>query len=596
MNILGLSCDYHDAAAAVVIDGEVAAAAEQERFSRIKHDSSLPVEAVAAVLEQAGITAEDLDVVVFHEKPLVVLGRVLAARQQRGIAALNKFRKEMPTLLGTNLMIGYRVERMLRSMGATKPPRLQFSEHHLSHASAAFFPSPFTSAAIVTIDGIGEWTTATIGHGVRHRVDLLEEQRYPDSLGLLYSLITHWCGFEPNDGEYKLMGLAPYGEPTMVDQISEFAELDSSGAVTVDRKVVGWWGRPPQRLDRLTKLLGPPRSAGAELTQRDLDLARSIQAVTEDAVLRMARRANDLTGERALCLAGGVALNCVANGRLLDEGTFDSVWIQPAAGDAGSAVGAALWYWYEVLGNLRDPSTSTDADGMNGAQLGPAYAPDEVAAWLEAEGVAHERVTDSEERCKKVARMLADGQVIGWFEGRMEFGPRALGHRSILADPRSTSVQKDINMRVKGRESFRPFAPAVLWEYADEWFDITLPSPYMLRTCKVAETQLLEVESEPIDVIERVQVPRSTIPACTHIDGSARVQTVHRETNPLFHQLISEFRQITDCPVLLNTSFNRAGEPVVCTPDDALESARAAQLDSLIIEDCIVPLGELDPQ
>lgn len=601
MRILGISCDYHDAAAALVVDGVLVAAAEEERFTRTKHDSSLPERAVASVLAIGDTKADDLDAVVLHEKPLAVFSRVLAARQRRGPKALGTFRREMPVLLRRNLMIGYRVESMLRDLGARKPPPLRYSEHHLSHAAAAFLPSPFPSAAILTVDGIGEWATATVGLGVQHRVDLLEEQRYPNSLGLLYTLATEWCGFEPNEGEYKVMGLAPFGAPTYADALREIVTLNDDGSVDVDAKAVRWWGENPRNLTWLHDLLGgPPREPGSELTQRDWDLARSIQELVEEAVLRMAQHAHDLTGSRHLCMAGGVALNCVANGRILREGPFDDLWVQPAAGDAGSAVGAALWYWHDELGNPREREEPVAGqlapDGMAVSQLGPSFGADEVEAWLAAEGVAYERIDDVGARCRRVAEALADGAVVGWLEGRMEFGPRALGHRSILADPRSTTVQRDINLRVKGRESFRPFAPAVLWEHATEWFELTQPSPYMLQTCQVAPAKLLEVAEEPTDPVARVQVPRSQIPACTHIDGSARVQTVHAEANPVFHQLIEAFHEATGCPVLLNTSFNRAGEPVVCTPDDALASARAAGLDLLVLESCLVPASELRPE
>ena len=593
MRILGLSCDYHDSAAALVVDGAVVAAAEEERFSRVKHDSGLPLQAAASVLAIGGVDADDVDVVILHEKPLAVFSRVLSVRQRRGPKALGAFRREMPTLLGRNLMISYRVDSMLRDLGARKPPRLRYGEHHLSHAAAAFLPSPFPNAAILTIDGVGEWATATVGHGVQHRVELLEEQLYPNSLGLLYSLITEWCGFEANDGEYKLMGLAPFGEPAYADALREIVELGDDGSIQIDPSAVQWWGDSPDRLSALSDLFGgPPRVPGSPITRRDQDLARSAQEFVEDAVLAMARHARFLTGSEHLCLAGGVALNCVANGRLLEEGPFEHLWVQPAAGDAGSAVGAALWYWHSECGNPRDRidpvAPDSAADGMRGAQLGPSFDPAAVAAWLSAEGLDHVRIGAEDERCRVVAERLADGQVVGWFQGRMEFGPRALGQRSILADPRSPTIQQDLNLRVKGRESFRPFAPAVLWERATDWFDLPQPSPDMLRTCRVATDRLVPVDHEPEDPAERVRVPRSEIPACTHVDGTARVQTVHRETTPLFHTLLSAFEDVSGCPVLLNTSFNRAGEPIVCTPDDALVSARAAGLDLLVVEDCLI--------
>ena len=499
----------------------------------------------------------------------------------------------MPVLLRRNLLVSYRVEQMLRSMGARRPPRLQYGEHHLSHAAAAFYPSPFPTAAVLTVDGIGEWATASIGLGSGRHLDLLADQRYPNSLGLLYTLATEWCGFEANDGEYKVMGLAPYGEPTFADQLAEIVEIGPDGSIDIDAKAVQWWNAAPSRLTPLFDLFGgPPREKGAPMTQRDWDLARTVQDAVETAMLRMAEHAHRETGARHLCLAGGVALNCVANGRLLREGPFESIWVQPAAGDAGSAIGAALWYWHAEQGGDRvRPAPERDAvgvDQMRVGQLGPAFSSDEIGAWLDAEGIEHDHVPDDAERCRQVAAHLADGAVIGWFEGRMEFGPRSLGHRSILADPRSTTVQRDINLRVKGRESFRPFAPAVMWEHATDWFELDQPSPYMLQVCQVAPHRLLDVADEPTDPVERVQVPRSEIPACTHVDGSARVQTVHQGTNPLFHQLLTAFHDATGCPVLLNTSFNRAGDPIVCTPEDALDAARAAGLDLLVLQDRIV--------
>jgi carbamoyltransferase len=596
MRVLGVSCDYHDAAAAVVVDGEVLAAAEEERFSRVKHDSSLPVGAIGACLAAAGLEAGDIDVVVFHEKPLLVMSRVLAARQRRGPLGVAGFVRDFPVLLRRNLLVGYRLEKCLRALGSRRSPQIAYGEHHLSHAAAAFFPSPFPTAAVLTIDGIGEWATGTVGHGLHHRLELLEEQRFPHSLGLLYSLATVWCGFEANEGEYKVMGLAPFGEPTYADALRDLVDLHDDGSLTVDVRSARWWSGDPARMSRLVAAFdGPPRRAGEPLTERDRNLARSVQELTEEAVLRMARHAHERTGETDLVMAGGVALNCVANGRLLREGPFERIWVQPAAGDAGSAVGAALWYWHEERGNHRTrtaaPVSELSVDGMSGAALGPAFASDEVEAWLDREGVEHEVVTDLDERCQRVAARLAEGAVVGWFEGRMEFGPRALGHRSILADPRSATVQRDLNVRVKGRESFRPFAPAVLWDHAADWFEIDRPSPYMLFTFPVAPHRLVPVDAEPTDPYERVQVVRSEIPACTHVDNSARVQTVHPETAPVFHALLEAFHRATGCPVLLNTSFNVAGEPIVCTPDQALATARAAGLDLLVLDDRLIELA-----
>jgi carbamoyltransferase len=595
--VLGVSCDYHDAAAALVVEGEVVAAAEEERFSRVKHDRSLPRGAIASCLALADIEPDQLDAVVFHEKPLVVASRVLASRQRQGLSGLRGFTRDVPTLLGTNLQIGYRLDKHLRALGATRTIPLFFGEHHLSHSAAAFFPSPHEDAAIVTIDGVGEWATSTVGHGMQNRIEVLEEQRFPHSLGLLYSLITAWCGFEPNEGEYKLMGLAPFGVPRFRDELDRLLALDDDGSYRLDTRAVRWWAAKPERMRRLVDLLGPPRNAEEAITERDVDLARSVQELVEDALLRIARHAHDLTGEGAVCLGGGVSLNCVANGRLLREGPFDEVWVQPSPGDAGSAIGAALWFWHHERGRPRKHGhrASVAADDMAGAALGPDFDDDEVAAWLADAGVASEHIADPDQLAEEVAGRLADGAVVGWFEGRMEFGPRALGHRSILADPRVPTMQHDINMRVKGRESFRPFAPAVLWEHAAEWFEIDRPSPYMLFTFPVAEAHLRPVDEEPAGLVERVQVARSDIPACTHVDGSARVQTVHEEITPAFHRLLRAFHRRTGCPVLLNTSFNRAGEPIVCTPDDALASARTAGLDVLVIGAHIVTLGRPSP-
>ena len=595
MRILGLSCDFHDAAAAIVEDGHIVAAAEEERFSRVKHDNRLPASAISSCLAIAGCAPDDIDVVVFHEKPLLTASRALAAQQQRGPRGLSGFVRDFPVLLRRNLMIAARVDDALRELGATRTIPLKYSEHHLSHASAAFYPSPFASAAVLTVDGIGEWATATVGHGIHHRLDLLAEQRYPNSLGLMYSLITIWCGFEPNDGEYKVMGLAPFGEPRFVDAMEEIAPIADDGSIAVDLRSVGSWRSRPGRVRRLIDAFdGPPHDPALPLTQREADLATSSQVYVERSLVRMAEHLHALTGESNLCMAGGVALNCVANGKLLREGPFDDIWVQPAAGDAGSAVGAALWYWHDELANPRRPTGDVVVDAMRGAALGPSFGTDEIVRMLSAEGIDHVVISDESERTTEVARRIADGAIVGWFAGPMEFGPRALGHRSILADPRSATVRSDVNLRVKGRESFRPFAPAVMWEHAAEWFDLDRPSPYMLFVHQVQESKQQHVSEEPSGFEARLTIDRSEIAACTHIDGSARVQTVHPETNPLFHRLLDAFRQQTGCPVLLNTSFNVAGEPIVCTPIDALRTARAAHLDLLDLEDCVIELRTPD--
>lgn len=593
--ILGLSCDYHDSAAALVVDGEIVAAAEQERFSRIKHDASLPEDAVRACLEVADIGIEEVDHVVFYEKPLAIAARFLTTRQRQGPRGAGAFVRGVPDLLGKNLRIGPRVAAMMGRLGARRPPPLQFVEHHRSHAAAAFYPSPFDHAAVVTVDGLGEWASASIAHGAHHRLTLLEEQRFPHSIGLLYSLITAYCGFVPNSDEYKLMGLAPYGTDRFRDALNQFAVLADDGSFRIDGPAVRWFDPRALRSRSMHQAFeGPPRLRDAPITQREADLAASIQRLTEDAMLAFVARAHDLTGETDVCLAGGVALNSVANGRVLREGPFAGVWVQPAAGDAGSAIGAALSYWHDTLEKPRERSDRTDS--MGGAFLGPGMAPGDDVARLEHLGIDHEVIGSPQALVDRVAERLAAGDVVGWYQGRMEFGPRALGHRSILADPRSPTARNDINLRVKGRESFRPFAPAVLADRAGEWFDLDQESPYMLVVAPVRTERLVDVGDEPESISERSDVVRSTIPACTHVDGSARVQTVDERTNPRFHSLLSAFDALTGCPVLLNTSFNRAGEPIVATVDQAVATAGAAGLDLLVIGSALIERQALTPQ
>jgi carbamoyltransferase len=586
--ILGVSCDFHDAAAAVIVDGRIVAAAEEERFSRAKHDASLPIGAIASCLAIAGATADAIDAVAFYERPMSVLQRYLAARQRAGPRHLAGFTTSTPQLVGRNLMVGYRIDRALRDLGRSTPAPLAYVDHHQSHAAAAFYPSPFEQAAVVTIDGIGEWATTSIGRGHGRRIDPIEELRYPDSVGLLYSLITAYCGFRPNDDEYKVMGLAPYGTARFADELAELVQLRPDASVAVEGRRVGWFGPRALRRRDLHRLLdGPPRRPDQPLTQREADLAASVQQLIEEAVAGIAARARELTGEDRLCLAGGVALNCVANGRLRAAGTFGDIWVQPAAGDAGSAIGAALALWHETY---EQPRTVGEGDAMRGAFLGPRAHPAEVDGWLARSSVVHRRFDAPEDLAAEVAVELAGGAIVGWFTGAMEFGPRSLGHRSILADPRSPTVRQELNLRVKGREGFRPFAPAVLAERSASWFDLEGASPYMLFTAPVAAAHLLPVEVEPEGFAARSEVPRSTIPACTHIDGSARVQTVDAATNPELHRLLRAFEDRTGCPVLVNTSFNRAGEPIVATPDDALRTARAAGLDLLVVEHAVIDL------
>ncbi|HRW39940.1 MAG TPA: carbamoyltransferase N-terminal domain-containing protein [Microthrixaceae bacterium] len=589
--VIGISCDFHDAAAALLVDGAIVAAAEEERFTRVKHDRDLPARAIASCLAIGGIGPDDIGTVVFYERPMAVLARYLASRQRMGPSGWASFARDAPRLAGHNLLVAYRIDRVLRSLGATRSPAFRYADHHHSHAAAAFFPSPFDRAAIITIDGLGEWTTASISRGHGRRIDTIDELRYPNSLGLVYSFVTAYCGFRPNDDEYKVMGLAPYGTPRYADALAELAELHPDGSVSVDARRVGWYTGRALRRRSLHRLLGgPPRGADAPLTEREADLAASVQHLTERAVQQIADRARDVTGEPNLCMSGGVALNCVANGRVLRSGTFDEIWVQPAAGDAGSALGAALSFWHETEAHDRPAPTG---DQMAGAFLGPRPLPEEVDAWAASLDHPTTRIADPAERADVVAERLADGAVVGWFCGAMEFGPRALGHRSILADPRPPTVRRELNLRIKGREGFRPFAPAILAERTAEWFELDQPSPYMSFTAQIAGDRLLPSGDEPLDLMERADLPRSTIPACTHIDGSARVQTVDAAANPDLHELLTAFDRRTGCPVLVNTSFNRAGEPIVATPADALRTAIAAGLDLLVVEDRLIDLTPL---
>ena len=583
MVVLGISAGYHDAAAALVVDGDVVAAAQEERFTRVKHDPSMPVHAATWCLSAGGVGEDGLDAVVFYDKPLTTYERILATHAEVGPRGFPQLARAVRTWTRDKLWVAAAVDRLLASAGVGRAP-LHYAEHHLSHAAAAFYPSPFEEAAVLTVDGVGEWATTTIGVGRGAALDLDVQIDFPDSLGLLYSTATAYCGFEVNDGEYKLMGLAPYGEPTFVEALlSEVVDLADDGSFRLDQRFFDYRAGARMASRRLHDLLGgPPRRGDEPLDQRHADVARSFQAVLEEAVLGLAGEAHRRTGLPRLCLGGGVALNCVANSRLLREGPFEEVWVQPAAGDAGSAVGAALWASHAVLGR---PRRVGRPDAMRGAALGPAFGPSEVGAWLNDNGVDHEVVEDRSARCEQVAAALADGAVVGWFEGPMEFGPRALGHRSILADPRDAGMVARLNGLVKGREGFRPFAPAVTEEAAAEWFDVDRPSPYMLFTAPVRS---FRGTPGGAGFAERLAAVSSDLPACTHVDGSARVQTVARDTHPALWTLLDAFGNLTGCPVLLNTSFNRAGEPVVRTPADALRCAAAAGLDLLVLEDCVV--------
>ena len=593
MNILGISAFYHDSAAALVCDGELVAAAEEERFTRKKHDAAFPERAAAYCLHRGGVGPDGLDAVVYYDKPITTFSRLLRTYLRVGPKGIRSFDAAMPVWAREKLWIPYEIERGLGRIGTRMPKQLWFTEHHESHAASAFFPSGFEHAAILTFDGVGEWATSSIGVGRGNEIEIQRQLNFPNSLGLLYSAFTYFCGFRVNSGEYKLMGLAPYGEPVYVDRILDhLLDLRPDGSFRMDMRYFNYLSGLTMTNRRFAKLFdGPPRAPESEITRRELDLAASVQVVTEEVVLQMARVAARTTGERDACLAGGVALNCVANGRLLREGPFERLWIQPAAGDAGGAVGAALYGWHQILGNPREVDGTHDQ--MQGAYLGPRFSSDEVAAWLDANGYPYERLT-GDVRAKRIAQCIADGDVVGLLQGRMEFGPRALGHRSIVGDPRSPAMQSIMNLKIKYRESFRPFAPAVLDDRAAQWFDIDpgVESPYMLLVADVRPELRADDDEQPArggsDLRTWVNEVRSAIPAVTHVDYSARLQTVAAETSPAFHEIIQAFDQLTGCPVVINTSFNVRGEPIVCTPEDAYRCFMRTEMDTLVLEDCIL--------
>ncbi len=592
MYILGISAYYHDSAACLVRDGEVVAAAQEERFTRRKHDHRYPAGAVEFCLRHAGITPKELDYVAFYDKPLLKFERLLETYIDYAPRGLRSFLLAMPLWLREKLWIREQVSKEAGFEG-----RVLFTEHHESHAASAFFPSPFESAAVLTMDGVGEWATSSYGYGKGNELHLLKELHFPHSLGLLYSAFTYYTGFRVNSGEYKVMGLAPYGEPKYVKTIlDELIDLREDGSLRLNMKYFNFAAGLTMTNSAFDRLFGGrPREPESEVTQREMDLARSVQEVTEEAMLRMARHAHRETGERNLCLAGGVALNCVGNGRILREGPFNNVWVQPAAGDAGGSLGAALSVWYQYLGNERrvEDVCRGHADGMRGAYLGPEFTDDEIEESLVTLGARYRKVPRGE-LSETVARLLAEEKVVGWFQGRMEFGPRALGARSILGDPRSPRMQSQMNLKIKFRESFRPFAPSVLRERVSDYFELEADSPYMLLVAPVRERLRREMteDEEGLFGIERLNVPRSTIPAVTHVDYSARVQTVRREESPAFYDLLAAFERLTGCAVLVNTSFNVRGEPIVCTPEQAFACFMRTEMDCLVLGDFLLVKSE----
>jgi carbamoyltransferase len=592
--ILGISAFYHDSAAAVVVDGRIVSAAQEERFSRKKHDAGFPKLAIASCLQQAGLTVGELDFVAFYDKPLTKFERLLETYLAYAPRGFRSFRLAMPLWLKDKL----HMRRLIREhLGGRKlRAKLVFLDHHESHAASAFFPSPFEEAAILTLDGVGEWSTATWGSGRGNRITLEQQISFPHSLGLLYSAFTYYCGFKVNSGEYKLMGLAPYGRPRFQDTIlEELIELKDDGSFRLSMGFFNYCQGLTMTGPRFHALFGRgPRAPESRIEALDMDLAASIQAVTEDVVLRMARHVHERTGLPDLVLAGGVALNCVANGRVLREGPFRDVWIQPAAGDAGGALGGALFVWHQLLERPRAPH---GRDGQQGSLLGPSFSSNAIDRALEARLLDAQRPSSEAELLDEVARRLAEGKVVGWFQGRMEFGPRALGARSILGDPRDPAMQARMNLKIKFRESFRPFAPIVLRERASDWFEIAPEheSPYMLLVAPVRHEHRLAVSAadravmaDDPDLRNRVNVLRSTIPAVTHVDWSARLQTVDAERNDRLHRLLEAFERLTGCPVLVNTSFNVRGEPIVCTPEDAIRCFLATEMDVLVLDDRLV--------
>ena len=583
MKILGISAFYHDSAAALVVDGKIKAAAQEERFTRKKHDFNFPSNAVKFCLEKEGIEAKDIDYVAFYDKPFLKFERILETYLHYAPKGLRSFIKAMPLWIKKKIWIKSLIQDELK--GYDNP--ILFPEHHISHAASAFYPSPFNNSAIITADGVGEWTTTSIGHGIGNNVKLLKEIKFPHSLGMLYSAFTYYTGFKVNSGEYKIMGLAPYGEPKYVQKILDnLIDLKEDGSFRLNMKYFNYASGLTMTNKKFDKLFGgPARQKETQLTQREMDLTRSVQDVTEMVMLRMAKHAKKITGAENLCLAGGVALNCVANGKILKEKIFDKIWIQPAAGDAGGALGAALAVWYDYLENER--KVDENSDSQMGSYLGPEFDKDEISNFLTKHKIPFNefKFFSEDEIFNKTADLISKGNVIGWFQDKMEFGPRALGNRSIIGDARSTEMQKKLNLKIKFRESFRPFAPSVLNENVSDYFDIDRESPYMLLVANVHKNiqKPMTEDQKKMFGIDKLNVSRSDIPAITHVDYSARIQTVHKDTNPKYWKMINAFKEKTGCPVIVNTSFNVRGEPIVCTPEDAYKCFMRTEMDYLVL-------------
>lgn len=592
MYILGISCYYHDSAACLLKNGEIIGAAQEERFTRVKHDSSFPVNAVQYCLSEAKIKPSQVDYIAFYDKPFLKFERLLETYLAFAPRGLRGFIVSLPAWLKDKLFQKSVIVDAFENMWGKEidwAARLIFSEHHLSHAASAFFPSPFESAAVLTMDGVGEWTTTSLAIGSGNKLSILKEIQFPHSLGLLYSAVTYYIGFKVNSGEYKVMGLAPYGTPRFADLLKEkIVDIKDDGSFFLDMSYFNYCTGLTMTNDKFDALFGgPPRTPESELTQREMDLAASIQAVTEEIIIKLAKGIAKSSGQRNLCLAGGVALNCVANGKLLRQGIFEKIWIQPAAGDAGGAVGAAFAAYHMMLNQPRQISSGQDS--MKGSYLGPEFSQDEIIQRLKDCGAVFDTYTE-EATIELTAQALISGKAVGWMSGRMEFGPRSLGGRSILADPRFPTMQKLLNLKIKYRESFRPFAPSILREDVSDWFEMDVDSPYMLFVAEIARDKRIAMtkEEQKLFGIDKLNIPRSHIPSVTHVDYSARVQTVHAETNLRYHKLITRFKEITGCPVLVNTSFNIRGEPIVCSPEDAFRCFMGTDLDVLVVGNTVL--------
>lgn len=606
MYILGISAYYHDAGVALIKDEKIIAAVQEERFTRKKQDDGFPTESIKYCLQEAGITLEELDYITFYDKPFIKFERLLETYLAEAPRGFQSFLISVPVWLKDKLFLKETLSREFKELYLELNPeqesqakefkkaiqeKFMFGEHHQSHAASAFYPSPFEESAILTIDGVGEWSTTSLAYGKGNKIEFLKEINFPHSLGLLYSAFTYYTGFKVNSGEYKVMGLAPYGKPTYVDLIKEhIIDIKEDGSFKLDMSYFNYTTGLTMTSKKFHDLFGAePRESEGTLTQREMDLAASIQEITEEVMIKLARHAQKVTGSKNLCLAGGVALNCVGNGKLLRENIFENIWIQPAAGDAGGALGGAYSVYYQELDNARTINPN-EMDKMQGAYLGPKFDDDEIKTYLDSVGAVYSHIIDEDELVEQVSSELATNKVVGWHYDRMEFGPRSLGHRSIIGDPRSQEMQSTMNLKIKYRESFRPFAPSVLAEKASEWYEIDRPSPYMLLVAPVKESKQIKMteEQEQLFGIEKLNIPRSEIPAVTHVDYSARIQTVHKETNPRYHKLIAKFEEKTGCATIVNTSFNVRGEPIVCTPEDSYRCFMRTEMDILVIDNYIL--------